>query len=61
MTAIALASPSPWPRAAASPLAVWTALAITFAVLVTPDCCLNGRHSAGFGMEVFGLICHASR
>ena len=28
---------------------------------LVPDCCLNGRHAAGFGMELFGPICHASR
>ncbi len=61
MIGYAVAAPSPWPRAAAPSLAVWTALALAFATLLVPDCCLNGRHAAGFGMELFGPICHASR
>jgi hypothetical protein len=61
MTAFALAAPSPRPHVAASSLAVWTALALAFAALLVPDCCLNGHHAAGFGMELFGPIRHAAR
>jgi hypothetical protein len=61
MTALTLAAPLSWSRVAPSNLAAWTALALTFAALLAPDCCLNGRHAAGFGMELLGPICHASR
>ena len=53
MTVIALAAP---PRAA-----LLLALAAAFAALVLPDCCLNGSHAAGFGMDIYGAICHAAR
>ena len=36
------------------------ALLIALGVLLTPDCCLNGRHAQGFGMDYFGPICHAT-
>jgi hypothetical protein len=41
--------------------ALWAALALAFAALTLPDCCVNGSHAAGFGMETFAPICHAAR
>jgi hypothetical protein len=40
--------------------AFWCALALAFAVLVLPDCCLNGRHAFGAGMELLGPVCRAA-
>ena len=40
---------------------LWTALGLALAALVLPDCCLSGRHGAGFGMEIYAPICHAAR
>jgi hypothetical protein len=52
---------SGFPRRAASfRFAHWTAFALTFAVLTLPDCCLNGRHRAGLGMDAFAFVCHAA-
>ena len=61
MTAFTQRAPMPPPLMAAPGAALWTALALAFAALVLPDCCLNGRHAAGFGMEAFAPICHAAR
>lgn len=40
--------------------AVWFALVLAFAALVLPDCCLNGRHAFGAGMELLGPVCRAA-
>ena len=61
MTAFALAAPIFRHSLGAPRAAVWAALALAFAALTLPDCCLNGRHTAGFGMELYGPICHAAR
>jgi hypothetical protein len=50
---IALAHPHP------RPLHHWLALIVVLAGIALPDCCLNGRHLFGAGMETFGPICHA--
>ena len=55
MTALALPVPVTAPRGA-----VWLALALLLAALLLPDCCLNGRHAFGAGMETFGPICRAA-
>jgi len=41
--------------------AACTAFALTFALLLIPDCCLTGRHDHGAGMTAFGAICRAQR
>ena len=55
MIALALPTLPAAPRGA-----VWFALALLLAALVLPDCCLNGRHAFGAGMEAFGPICRAA-
>jgi hypothetical protein len=60
MTARAALAISP-PPAAAPRAVLWTAFALALAALLLPDCCLAGRHSAGFDMEAFAPICHAAR
>lgn len=42
-------------------LKLWAAFAAALFALTLPDCCLSGRHAAGFGMELYGSICHAAR
>jgi hypothetical protein len=59
-SAPAAASPPP-ALLAAGRAALWTALGLALAALVLPDCCVNGRHAAGFGMETYAAICHAAR
>ncbi len=58
--AAAAASPPP-PLDALRRATMWTALGLALAALVLPDCCLNGSHGAGFGMEIYAPICHAAR
>jgi hypothetical protein len=41
--------------------AVSAALLAAFAILALPDCCLNGRHVAGLGMDAFAFACHGAR
>jgi hypothetical protein len=41
--------------------AVSAALAATLVILAAPDCCLNGRHAAGSGMDAFAFVCHGAR
>ena len=41
--------------------AVVAALALALALSVLPDCCLNGSHAYGFGMDTFASVCHARR
>jgi hypothetical protein len=60
MTALALVTPSRH-IAAARRAALLTAFALALAALALPDCCLSGRHAAGFGMEALAGICHAAR
>jgi hypothetical protein len=40
--------------------AVWFALVLAFAALAVPDCCLNGRHTFGAGMNTLGRICRSA-
>lgn len=37
------------------------ALAVACLALALPDCCINGRHAFGFGMDALAPICHAAR
>jgi hypothetical protein len=48
-------------RARAKRPAVVVAIALALALSVLPDCCLNGSHAYGFGMDAFASICHAQR
>ena len=52
------ALPTPSWRTGA-PLARWLALFLFLAGIALPDCCLNGTHAFGPGMETFGAICRA--
>jgi hypothetical protein len=56
MNAFAVPRPIIVPR-----LAIWAVLALALAALVVPDCCLNGRHAFGAGMDAFGPICRSAR
>jgi len=51
------------PLSAPAPLrgTIWLAIALAFAALLLPDCCLTGRHAFGAGMDSFGPICRAAR
>jgi hypothetical protein len=60
MTPLTSIASSP-PVIAAPRAALWTAIALMLGALFMPDCCLAGRHAAGFGMEAFGPICAAAR
>ena len=40
---------------------IWVALGLAFAALTLPNCCLNGRHAVGIGMDTFAPICRAAR
>jgi hypothetical protein len=60
MTAFAIAPPGFRARARHRS-AVSAALVAAFAILALPDCCLNGRHAAGFGMDAFAFACHGAR
>jgi len=40
---------------------VVVAFALALALSVLPDCCLNGSHAYGLGMDAFASICHAQR
>jgi hypothetical protein len=60
MTALTFIVSSP-SLIAAPRAALWTAIALMLGALFLPDCCLDGRHAAGFGMEAFGPICAAAR
>ena len=35
------------------------ALLLLLTGIALPDCCLNGSHSVGRGMDSFGAICHS--
>jgi hypothetical protein len=37
----------------------WLVLLFALGTIVLPDCCLNGRHRVGDGMDAFAAICHA--
>jgi len=56
MNAFAAAISVPAPRNA-----IWFALALAVVALVLPDCCLNGSHAFGMGMDAYGTICRAAR
>lgn len=60
MTAFAFRPPGLPARARHRP-AISAALMAAFAILALPDCCLNGRHVAGSGMDAFAFICHGVR
>jgi hypothetical protein len=60
MTSFAVAPLALRARASRRP-AVWAALVAAFAILALPDCCLNGRHVAGSGMDAFAFVCHVAR
>jgi hypothetical protein len=63
MTSFALSQDSPFPSSigpAIRPRAVhWLAALIVVAGISLPNCCLNGSHMFGAGMEAFGAICRA--
>ena len=40
---------------------VVVAFALALALSLLPDCCLNGSHAYGLGMDAFASICHAQR
>jgi hypothetical protein len=42
-----------------APSAHWLALLVVLAGIALPDCCRNGRHLSGVGMDSFGPICRA--
>ena len=42
-----------------TPRGHWLALLVVLAGIALPDCCLNGRHMLGVGMDGFGPICRA--
>jgi hypothetical protein len=48
-----------WRPAAHPPNARWLALLLMLAAIGLPECCLNGSHGIGWGMENFGSICRA--
>jgi hypothetical protein len=60
MTPLVMAGPGFPRRVASFRFAYWSAFALTFAVLTLPDCCLNGRHRAGLGMDASAFVCHAT-
>ena len=60
MTVFVIAPPGSGARASRRP-AVWAALVAAFAILTLPDCCLKGRHVAGFGMDAFAFVCRGAR
>jgi hypothetical protein len=60
MTAFPSAPPGLPAQASRRP-AVWAALVAAFMILALPDCCLSGRHVAGFGMDAFAFVCHGAR
>jgi hypothetical protein len=37
----------------------WLVFFFALGAIVLPDCCLNGRHRMGDGMDAFGMICYA--
>ena len=37
----------------------WLVFFFALGVIALPDCCLNGRHRIGDGMDAFASICHA--
>ena len=56
VTAVAIRSFDPAPR-----FALWAALATACLALTLPDCCINGRHAFGLGMDALAPICLAAR
>jgi hypothetical protein len=46
-------------RRTRAPRARWLALFLFLAGIALPDCCLNGSHAFGSGMQTFGAICRA--
>lgn len=42
-----------------TPSAQWLAMLVVLTGIALPDCCLNGRHMFGAGMDSFGAICRA--
>jgi hypothetical protein len=60
MTALTLRPELVWPaRVPRLRVERWLALVIVVAGMALPDCCLNGHHLLGAGMESFGPICRA--
>ena len=55
MKAVVVPASLPAPRGA-----IWFTLALAFAALVLPDCCLTGRHAFGAGMNALGPICRSA-
>ena len=43
-----------------APSAKWLSLLLMLIGIALPDCCLNGSHAIGSGMESFGAICRAT-
>jgi hypothetical protein len=60
MTAFAIALPGLQTRAPRR-AALAAGLVAAFAILALPDCCLNGRHVAGVGMDALAFACHGAR
>jgi hypothetical protein len=60
MTTLAISPLGLWARARRR-FAVSTALAAAFVIVAAPDCCLNGRHVVGSGMDAFAFVCHGAR
>ena len=61
MTTFACRAPSLSLQPIVTRPAIWGALAVAFVMLSLPDCCLNGHHRSGVGMDGFAFICHAAR
>jgi hypothetical protein len=60
MTAFAIAPPRLRALARRRP-PIFAALVAAFVILALPDCCLNGRHVSGFGMDAFAFVCRGAR
>ncbi len=66
MKALALGNSLLWPNVGAvrrpSSRIRSAALAfVVFCAVALPDCCLNGSHRFGAGMDSFGAICRAAK
>ena len=57
-----VAGPTPWrfPAPKQGLVRRWALFALLLGIGL-PDCCLNGGHAFGSGMEALGTICRAAR